>query len=386
MLKIRTILALVVFIIIASLIFRLDNIYVLDRFLTILSIVTILLIPVLVKFEKASLRFLLPMVIVYIYLICNTYIHNIVDNKSILIVFIIKSAAIVYALGRYVANKQQDALVIITNVYIVLLVANFIQLTLFPGILGEDDGNELFLVANNYNSFGGIFAPGIIASYGLKKYDSKYGKLFWFVTILSFVSVLWVGSLTSIMGFGIILLYACFEKIHFVQKYAPFILLIFIIFFFSSVVVGGETMFATSEVISTFLSGANKELTFSGRTLIWLKGIQQFLQAPLYGIGYYQLSDYAALSLGAKHVHNIMLDVLLSGGIVYLSIIIIFVCFLYRRLFVFMNQSCKRGVLFISLSYMLMMQFEVYNYCMITLFFYVIYQITCIDKFKTNKV
>lgn len=386
MVKKRTILTLVVFIVIASLVFRLDNIYVLDRSLTLLSIVTILLIPILVKFEKASLGFLLPMAIVYMYLICNTYVHDIVDNKSILIVFIIKSAAVVYALGRYAVNSQQDALVIITNVYIVLIIANFIQLTMFPGILGEDNGNELFLVANNYNSFGGIFAPGVIASYGLKQYDSKYSKSFWLVTILTFLTVLWVGSLTSTMGYGIILLYAIFEKSNLVQKYASFALLIFIIFFFYYVVVRGQALFATNGFISNFLSGANKELTFSGRTLIWLKGLQQFLQAPQFGVGYYQLSDYAALSLGAKHVHNIILDILISGGITYLLIIVIFVSSLYRRVFVLMNKSCKRGVLFISLSYMLMMQFEVYNYCMITLFFYVIYQITSIEQFKKYKV
>ena len=118
---------------------------------------------------------------------------------------------------------------------------------------------------------------------------------------------------------------------------------------------------------------SGKEITFSGRAYIWQYGIDIIKEHVCYGIGYYQGGDWAESYIKAKHVHNSVLDILLCGGVTLISFIIFLLYKLYRRLRNINIISIKNGVVFISLVYLLMLQFEVYNYCLYIIFLFIVY-------------
>ena len=62
-----------------------------------------------------------------------------------------------------------------------------------------------------------------------------------------------------------------------------------------------------------------KSVTFSGREGIWLSALSSILEHPLFGIGVLSNEEATAI-LGITHCHNILLQLLFSGGIVALAL------------------------------------------------------------------
>ena len=66
--------------------------------------------------------------------------------------------------------------------------------------------------------------------------------------------------------------------------------------------------------------------SFSGRNLIWERSIEWFLETPVFGQGIDQTAT-TYLKLGQTHCHNILLEILYSGGIISLTFFLLGIVF-----------------------------------------------------------
>lgn len=375
MIKEKTIVEVAVFCIIGSLIFRFDNMLLLDRLFTILALGTSVFIPLFIKYNRALSNFIIPIVIIFAYVIILTYYNRIVDNGSILIVYLLKSGILIYLLGKYLPYKADTILVIISKVFFSFALLNLLQILFAPNLMGMTaDGKQLYLISSNYNQFGGILMPGILASYVISEYDKNHTVVCLAMLTITLITVIIAGSVTSIIGYAIILLYVLLAKhCKLISKYASVLLIGIILAFFLLIISNGYSLLDKNNIMKALIDYSGKEITFSGRAYIWQYGIDIIKEHIYSGIGYYQDGDWAESYIKATHVHNTVLDILLCGGFVLISFIIFLLYKLYKRLRNINIISIKNGVVFISLVYLLMLQFEVYNYCLYIIFLFIVY-------------
>jgi O-antigen ligase len=84
----------------------------------------------------------------------------------------------------------------------------------------------------------------------------------------------------------------------------------------------------------------------SGRLPIYLESIELFKQSPVYGYGLY---GYLAKVSYGGYPHNFFLEILLQGGLLYLSVWIVFIWNLFRKLY-FNIQKDERNRIFLYLG------------------------------------
>lgn len=369
----KTITVLAVFIVIGSNIFRFDNLFLLDKLFAFLSLIIVLIVPFKLSISRRMIPLLCALFCVFGIIIINTFYHNIINNGSILIVFLTKIIAVAILLGKYV-GKDESAFEIISYIFLIILLLNVLQTLFLPDILGTRDGKSLYLIGSNYNNFGGVYFIGVFASWLLAKTNKKFRWLYWVQLILSFLSVLLMGSITSATALFIAIIYSVFQNSKFVQKLAPLLLIVCIILFLNSVVLKSNvSVLSGIDIINTFLGEAGKEITFSGRLYIWDNAMQVIEQNPVFGVGYYQSGEWAELHLSAVNTHNVILDVLIVGGWTLLTFLIFLILKLYFKIYKIVRADCFSGIVLFSSVFLLMMQFEVYSYFIISLFVLLVY-------------
>ena len=96
----------------------------------------------------------------------------------------------------------------------------------------------------------------------------------------------------------------------------------------------------------------NKDITFTGRTLIWNSAISVIKQHPLWGIG--ESSNLRALLYGASHAHQYWLQLLVTGGIAGCSIVYTMYCFASRSLVKHPNNKLFKLVSITIISFLIM--------------------------------
>lgn len=77
-----------------------------------------------------------------------------------------------------------------------------------------------------------------------------------------------------------------------------------------------------------------KTSTLSGRTNIWIRCLAQFLQSPIIGKGFLSIEKYVKITLAqtGTNAHNLVISLLITGGILALAVFLIFsVKVLYRK-------------------------------------------------------
>ncbi|MCU7584833.1 O-antigen ligase family protein [Adlercreutzia muris] len=98
-------------------------------------------------------------------------------------------------------------------------------------------------------------------------------------------------------------------------------------------------LMSSSETISGLIASiANRDVTFSGRTIIWSSVMDAIAQKPLFGWGV--LTDEAHIALidyaEASTAHNFYLELLLSGGLVSFVAFLLFLILVLKKV-----KSCE---------------------------------------------
>ena len=111
-----------------------------------------------------------------------------------------------------------------------------------------------------------------------------------------------------------------------------------------------------TEFVENILS---KDTSFSNRTDLWFASIQQIIQSPWIGYGP-QSIDWMVSHIGGSGPHNLLLMILLQGGLLLLSIFVGIVFSVFRVLYK-QNSPVANFVAVAVCVLLLMSLFETYN-------------------------
>lgn len=197
----------------------------------------------------------------------------------------------------------------------VLVLANFMLLAVFPGGLCKggtyDYGYNLLGIDN-------FLSPLLIPYMFLVCLRStmKTGGLDSVAYVMmgvSAVSILLVWTATGIMGLAAALLFLLFFYLRPRQRIWSFNLSLLVGFglFFAIV------LFRLQNLFALFIEGVlHKGLSFTGRTDIWDKALALFLASPFLGYGIAQSGKIYRISKHKYyHAHNVVLEILVEGGV-----------------------------------------------------------------------
>lgn len=201
----------------------------------------------------------------------------------------------------------------------VLVLSNLTLLCIFPG--GLCVGGSYFY---RYNFLGidNFLAPILIPYMFLVALRStmKTGDLDWFAYVMigvSALTLLLIWSATGLMGLAVALIFLLFVYQRRLQTLFNFVTAECVGFglFFSIV------LFRLQKIFAFFIEGVlHKGLSFTGRTDIWDKAISMILDSPFLGYGLAQSGKVYRLARGKYyHAHNIVLEILMEGGLLSLT-------------------------------------------------------------------
>lgn len=271
---------------------------------------------------------------------------------------------------------------IFSRVFFFFVFLNFLLILLFPNGIWVDpnelkvdlDGEEIgrYLIGGNRNQMGGTLLVASIVS-TVHYYKTHYGfAMMLFTIVLSLFSVLIIGSKTSLLGFSLLIIFLLINRNN--SKFKHKILLLIIIFYFmlQPFLLLSHTGVFQNETITYLVEDVmHKDMTFSGRTIIWESSILMIIQSPLLGYGWQDV-DWYEFYINGVFAHNFILHVLLRGGILLLLCTIMIIGIAIKQ--AVKNASTPAFIAHAGFwIFLMMMSTEVYNILMIVLIITLLY-------------
>ncbi len=346
--------------------------------LVILGILILPKIQQVIKFDKFNL-----MVIGWwICYVVNTFLHP--SDVGITPVFTLMNVMIFLLLGtKYWTQDIRSSLKGLIYIFSALVYINAVLLILYPEGLWEDPnwvdrGNPTRYLFGNQNQTGFVcflaIATQCIYTFAYKK---GYFNLI-LLTIISLVSVLFLGSMTSAIGIFLMMAYMLCNRLF---KYPKGWLIAFAVIYtltFTFIVWYGNDIeqikWATAFVEDTL----SKDTTFSKRTVIWANAVDWIKESPLVGYGI-QNAEWNDDHLEGSGAHNLLVMLLLNGGFVFCLSFIYIVIYAVREALTVHSKATTAAVM--SLCVLLVMAFfETYSIIYFFLYLQIIYYSASIPK------
>lgn len=346
--------------------------------LVILGILILPKIQQVIKFDKFNL-----MVIGWwIFYVVNTFLHP--SDVGITPVFTLMNVMIFLLLGtKYWTQDMRSSLKGLIYIFSALVYINAVLLILYPEGLWEDPnwvdrGNPTRYLFGNQNQTGFVcflaIATQCIYTFAYKK---GYFNLI-LLTIISLVSVLFLGSMTSAIGIFLMMAYMLCNRLF---KYPKGWLIAFAVIYtllFTFIVWYGNDIeqikWATAFVEDTL----SKDTTFSKRTVIWANAVDWIKESPLVGYGI-QNAEWNDDHLEGSGAHNLLVMLLLNGGFVFCLSFLYIVIYAVREALTVHSKATTAAVM--SLCVLLVMAFfETYSIIYFFLYLQIIYYSASIPK------
>lgn len=346
--------------------------------LVILGILILPKIQQVIKFDKFNL-----MVIGWwICYVVNTFLHP--SDVGITPVFTLMNVMIFLLLGtKYWTQDMRSSLKGLIYIFSALVYINAVLLILYPEGLWEDPnwvdrGNPTRYLFGNQNQTGFVcflaIATQCIYTFAYKK---GYFNLI-LLTIISLVSVLFLGSMTSAIGIFLMMAYMLCNRLF---KYPKGWLIAFAVIYtllFTFIVWYGNDIeqikWATAFVEDTL----SKDTTFSKRTVIWANAVDWIKESPLIGYGI-QNAEWNDDHLEGSGAHNLLVMLLLNGGFVFCLSFLYIVIYAVREALTVHSKATTAAVM--SLCVLLVMAFfETYSIIYFFLYLQIIYYSAYIPK------
>lgn len=346
--------------------------------LVILGILILPKIQQVIKFDKFNLL----VIGWWICYVVNTFLHP--SDVGITPVFTLMNVMIFLLLGtKYWTQDMRSSLKGLIYIFSALVYINAILLILYPEGLWEDPnwvdrGNPTRYLFGNQNQTGFVcflaIATQCIYTFAYKK---GYFNLI-LLTIISLVSVLFLGSMTSAIGIFLMMAYMLCNRLF---KYPKGWLIAFAVIYtllFTFIVWYGNDIeqikWATAFVEDTL----SKDTTFSKRTVIWANAVDWIKESPLVGYGI-QNAEWNDDHLEGSGAHNLLVMLLLNGGFVFCLSFLYIVIYAVREALTVHSKATTAAVM--SLCVLLVMAFfETYSIIYFFLYLQIIYYSASIPK------
>jgi len=291
---------------------------------------------------------------------------SIINRESYITIIPIfmKTLGIIYLFDYLIKVKPLLAIKYVVAIFICVITLNLLFLLIYPNLFGKGMGtSNVYLIASNYNQFGGIFIVALFYTLTFVNYLPKYRIWLYILFAETLFSTLYTGSATSSIGIICVILFWSFKNTQFVSKYSSYILFVLSIgIFFTFVFPVFQIL--TGNNVEQFVSTLGKDMTFSGRTTIWEYSLIYISSSLFLGYGDYD-SDWALATIFGVTPHNILLHILMWGGIILLSFSIICITSLIIAIKKNNVPLLTHLSLFILCLLFLMLQFDIYNFVML---------------------
>ncbi|MBR2166587.1 MAG: O-antigen ligase family protein [Paludibacteraceae bacterium] len=265
----------------------------------------------------------------------------------------------------------------------ILIYLNTFLYILFPHGLWFDTewigyGEKNRYLFGNYNQTG-LIGLVCLLTWGTYTVLSGRGYLNMYCLIINVLAVVVaMGSKTSSVG---ILLVAGFYMMRRFIKHPfrwIFSFALFYILFFVLIVWQGKDLQDWPLLSDFVVNVLHKDTSFSSRIYLWMNSVKLIIESPIIGYGARNI-DWMVENVHGSGPHNLWLMMLLEGGIVSLTLLIVLLTIIFRTLRKQRNTPANFFAVGIA-TLLLMSLFEAYN--AIAIFFIVIiaYYLRCINN------
>lgn len=261
-------------------------------------------------------------------------------------------------------RDRKDIIQALLIIHIVLILSNLISIILFPSGMSY---NSITMYRNYYflghkNTQVKIMFPGIV--YSVFYDEIKYKRVrfrSYVLTAIVLISSIICDSVTAIIGISILSIYFVLYPLKKISnKVSSFItaktiLVGYVVVFIVLVILGNGAF------LGPIVGWLGRNSTFTGRTMIWNQVARMILRKPILGYGYItSLEGYVSLwNYVPSGAHNLVLDVLLRGGLVLLGVLIVLLILCAKTID---NYSINYTLFptWVLMTYAVMWEFEVY--------------------------
>lgn len=346
--------------------------------LLVLGILVLPKIQQVIKFDKFNLL----VIGWWIFYVVNTFLHP--SDVGITPVFTLMNVMIFLLLGaKYWTQDMRSSLKGLVYIFSALVYINAVLLILYPEGLWEDPnwvdrGNPTRYLFGNQNQTGFVcflaIATQCIYTFAYKK---GYFNLI-LLTIISLVSVLFLGSMTSAIGIFLMMAYMLCNRLF---KYPKGWLIAFAVIYtltFTFIVWYGNDIEQIKWATAFIEDTLSKDTTFSKRTVIWANAVDWIKESPLVGYGI-QNAEWNDDHLEGSGAHNLLVMLLLNGGFVFCLSFLYIIIYAVREALTVHSKATTAAVM--SLCVLLVMAFfETYSIIYFFLYLQIIYYSASIPK------
>ena len=269
------------------------------------------------------------------------------------IYFLIRILICIYFTAFFMEKDRDTTIRVIENVMFILVLSNCITVVLFPNGLYQAYSQSMVWsggynvpqwILQQKNAFA-TYIYLLLACSCFRIYIENNFKIFdlkfWLEFIVSLVSVIIAGSTTSTLCLVFFILFIWGGLLlNKMGKIKPRLIVACIVIL-SVVFITGNAVNLLGPIIQTI---TGKTATFSGRTLIWQNTWINYFKHPIFGYGYITGSEIRGM-LGQEEfnsTHNMLMQILLFGGIV---LLIVFSVFMKKLLNKIVQMTDKRQAL-----------------------------------------
>jgi len=316
------------------------------------------IILVFLRFRRLEITSYEGLVMLFFLILISFTLLKGTDLKHAIYYFIeimIMLLSLEYFRGHYATLLKGIALGFSLCVYL-----NAIVMIILPDwMFAADDEFNIFLLGGNYNQMGCRMLCALIANILCVPYSKKWLVNVVIIAIISLVSLIVVGSMTSLSCIILFLVSSLFFP-RWVLKLEIVSFFIFYVLFQSFVCFSGEGLH-NNELASYIIEDVlGKDMTFTKRTEKWDAAGKLFMQSPIIGYGEVDLDWYVAnMTSEAKGPHNFIYSILIRGGLVLMSLFIYLGGVSYWRIMPFERRDALLLVLG-TVTLLFMMCFEMY--------------------------
>lgn len=324
----------------------------------------------------------------------STIMHNgnlvmvISDSLAMIMPFLV----IIYFAEKLDVKKIVLPIIVLYFLYALL---TSIQLIQIPFFIFREHGLRDSYTSVLKDEYGSIFVLGdpkrfvfillplmyllsIIRPYTKKK-NYKVLEMLTFAIVLFDIIYSWGVSALFAIAMFVLLIY--FYENRYLKKIADFLSIwkVYIIIVIANVAVLSSSIL---NMFGTILALFGKTTNLSGRTYIWLKAIPYINESPLWGQGY-NLELIQSRFYGFVHLHNWVLNILYTGGILRLLVFIMLNIVIGVKLSSMYPCTIKRSTIVAIFCLLIIGLTDTPDYGMLFVFYAFGY---CADKFHNKKV
>lgn len=276
----------------------------------------------------------------------------------------------VFLICSYMAVAPKNLLKVLLLISEIMTYVNLIAIVLFPqGLYNTDLYWQNWWLGYRNNFFPYFLVFGVVAVL----YRYYVGRSIRSIILIFsiFISLVLVNSATALIAMAVFLLLVVFSKVKWATIINSFVLTLGdIVAFFLLVVFRALNWF--SFIIVDIL---HRNITLTGRTLLWDVLYQYIQQKPITGYGVLSNSQTADMlyRTWAVHAHNLVLQYLFNGGIIAIIIFIAFNIYFLRKLYLYRATKTAMLMSIAIFVYYIACLTEPYLYPMI----YVVYSMAC---------